>query len=67
MTTEETKIVTMPLPFGQDWCWYPDLNIIALSNQLDAAGRERALDEFLASWRHSLMQAAAGSSEPELT
>jgi hypothetical protein len=48
------EIVTMPLPFGQDWLWYEEFNVVALAPHLDAAGRERALDELQAQWRQTL-------------
>lgn len=48
------RIVTMALPYDQEALWHPSLNIVALAPHLDAAGRERALDELLAQWRASL-------------
>lgn len=48
------QIVTMELPYDQDWLPYPDLGIVALAPHLDAAGRERALDELQAEWRRAL-------------
>lgn len=48
------EIVTMPLPHGRDWLWYPELNLVALAPHLDVAGRDRALDELQAQWRQSL-------------
>lgn len=48
------KVVTLPLPHGRDWLYYPDLNILALAPHLDLAGRERALDELQAEWRTSM-------------
>lgn len=53
--TEMTKIETVPLPSGQDWQWYADANVIALSPELDAHGRERALDEVQDHWRRSCL------------
>lgn len=46
-----SKVITMPLPNGRDWLWYSDLDIVVLAPHLDAAGRERALDELQAEWR----------------
>lgn len=48
------KVITMPLPHGRDWLYYPDLNIVALAPHLDQVGRERAIDEFHAEWRRSV-------------
>jgi hypothetical protein len=47
-------VVTMELPHGQEALWYPDLNVVALAPHLDAAGRERALDELHQRWRRAL-------------
>jgi hypothetical protein len=49
-----TDIVTMDLPFGQDWLWFAELNMVALAPHLDAAARERALDELQEEWRRSV-------------
>ena len=56
------KIVTMALPYDQEWLWYPELNIVALAPHLDVEGRERALDELQAQWRASLPLKAVGSA-----
>jgi hypothetical protein len=57
-----TQHVTMELPHGRDWLWFEEFNIIAFSPRLDAAGRERALDECQAEWRQSLCLASAMST-----
>lgn len=49
------KIVTMALPYDQDWLPFPEFNILALAPHLDAAGRARALDEFMIQWRRSAL------------
>lgn len=54
--TEKTIIHTMELPYGQEWLWYPEANMVALSPCLDAAGRERALSEVQAYWRRSCIK-----------
>lgn len=59
----ETTVVTMALPFDQKWLWYPELNIVALSPDLDEAGRDQALDELQAKWRQSLSH--TGVAEPD--
>lgn len=48
------KIVTMALPFDQDWLAFPEFNILALAPHLDAAGRERAMDAAYLQWRESV-------------
>lgn len=53
------EIITRELSRGQDYVWYQEFNIVALSSRLDAAGRERALDELLARWRRELRETAA--------
>lgn len=57
-----TEIVTMPLSRGRDWLWYPEFNILALAPHLDAAGRERAVDEMQVEWRQSLIPVARGAA-----
>lgn len=51
---EGAQIVTMSLPHGQAYAWFPELNIVALSSGLDKDGRERALDELQQEWRRTL-------------
>lgn len=58
-----TKIETMPLPHNQDWAWYADANVIALSSALDAYGRERALDEVQTQWRHTHLHVVADEEQ----
>lgn len=48
--TEETIFKTMDMPEGQDWAWHPDLNLVALSNKLDCAGKLRAFEEVQRHW-----------------
>lgn len=48
------EVVTMPLPYGQNWLWYPEFNIVALAPHLTGCERERALDELQAQWRQSI-------------
>lgn len=51
------QIVTMPLAHGRKWRWFAELNIVALSPDLDQEGRERALDEMQREWRRTLRPA----------
>lgn len=53
------EIVILEPSFGEDAVWHPGLNIVTVSPRLDAAGRERALDELQAEWRRSLRFDAA--------
>lgn len=48
------EIVIMETAYGEDAVWHPDLNLVVLHPRLDAAGRERALDELQARWRRTL-------------
>lgn len=48
------EIVIMETAYGEDAVWHPYLNLVVLHPRLDAAGRERALDELQARWRRSL-------------
>lgn len=41
--SEKTLLRTMVLPAGQDWVWYPDLNMVGLSDRLDEQGRREAV------------------------
>lgn len=59
---QETLVVTFELPFGRDWFWYADLNIVALSPRLDAAGRERALAELQEHWRTNCLRIVDGAA-----
>lgn len=54
-----SKVVTMPLPHGRDWLYYPDINLLALAPHLDEAGRERCVDEMQAEWRASMLKRLA--------
>lgn len=62
-TVEKTVQMILDLPLGQDWAWLPDCNVVALSSRLDAAGRERALNDLQATWRRSFLRSvpAAGT------
>jgi hypothetical protein len=53
---EETLIKTMELPNGQTWAWYADANIVALSPELDEAGREAAISAVQDHWRRSCLR-----------
>lgn len=57
---EETLVKTVPLPFGRTWEWYGDANVVVLSPDLDAEGRDRALDEVQAFWRRSCLRVVGG-------
>lgn len=50
---EETVFRTIDLPDGQDWAWYPDLNVVGLRRGLDCASKLRAIDELQQHWRRS--------------
>jgi hypothetical protein len=54
--TEETVLLTMPLPRGKEWHWLADCNVLVLSDQLDAVGRERAISDVQVTWRSSYLQ-----------
>ena len=62
--TEKTLIKTLDLPLGQDWEWFGDANIVGLSRHLDAAGRERALNEVQDHWRRSCLRIVGSDDEP---
>jgi hypothetical protein len=49
-----TEIINMPLPYEQEWLWYPWFNILVLAPHLDAEGCQRAVDAMLTEWRSSL-------------
>lgn len=51
---DRTIVRTVRLPAGKDFHWFNDLNLLALSDRLDAAGRRRAVDQLQAQWRASL-------------
>lgn len=53
MFSEDTKFVTLDLPDGREWAWYPDLNVVGLSSRLDCAGKLRAVDEMHKQWRRA--------------
>lgn len=61
---EKTVIKTLELPYGQDWLWYPDANVVVLAPHLDACGRERALSEVQAHWRRSWIHIVTDSEPP---
>lgn len=63
---EKTIIKTLELPFGQEWLWYPDANVVVLSPCLDEQGRQRALSEVQAYWRRSCLHVVA-EDEPNPT
>jgi hypothetical protein len=54
--TEETVLLTMPLPRGKEWHWLADCNVLVLSDQLDPAGRDRAISDLQATWRRRYLQ-----------
>lgn len=47
---EETVFHAMDLPDGEDWAWFPDLNVVGLRRGLDWAGKLRAIDELQRHW-----------------
>lgn len=49
--TEQTILLTHVLPPGVDYRWIADCNVVVLSAGLDAAGRQRAIDDLQAQWR----------------
>lgn len=54
---EETLIRTVELPYGQDWLWYGDANILCLSPRLHTeADRQAAITEAVAHWRRNLIR-----------
>lgn len=50
---EDTIIKTGPLAEGRDWRWYPDLNVVVLSDRLDCVARLQAFDELQQWWKRS--------------
>lgn len=56
MASEKTVVKVLPLPPGTPWRWYPDANVIAVSDQLDEAGVEAAICELQAKWRRTMVQ-----------
>jgi hypothetical protein len=52
---EKTIIKVMRLPEGEDWKYYGDLNVIAVSDQLDEAGQMVAILDLQAHWRRSMI------------
>lgn len=54
---EDTIIRTLDLPEGQDYAWYPDLNVVALSSRLDCEGRLRAFNDLQSWWRREHLTA----------
>lgn len=54
---DKPRVVTMEPSHGRDWDWHRELNILVLSPRLDAAGRQRAKDEFLDEVRRALADA----------
>lgn len=61
---EDTLVKTMPLPYGQEWLWIADANMVILSPCLDEVGRERALCEVSAHWRRSCLRLVDGGDMP---
>lgn len=51
MAYEETVFRTIDLPAGQDWKYYPDLNVLAFSSRLDCEGKLRAFEAAQEDWR----------------
>lgn len=40
---EDTDIRTIPLPYGRDWQWFAEANVLCLAPHLSPEGRERAI------------------------
>lgn len=57
------KIEIMEPAHGEDAVWHQELNIVVVSPRLDAAGRERALDELQRQWRRALVQPGCEASK----
>lgn len=53
---EDTLVVTLDLPFGQSWAWYPDANMVALKPGMCPEQQEQALSEVQAHWRRSIIR-----------
>lgn len=49
-----SRVVTMPLPHGREWLYYPDLNLLAVAPHLDEDGRKRCADELAYEWRKDM-------------
>lgn len=69
------KTAAFPLPHGEVGLWYPDLNVVVLSPELDTeARRHLALWEVQAHWRQECIRfvpepraASAPQQAPDLT
>lgn len=59
---EETIVRTMALPYGQDWLWIGDANVVVLASHLCPEGRDRALCEVSAFWRRSCLRVIDGEA-----
>jgi hypothetical protein len=53
---EDTLVKTMELPYGQDWAWFADANVVVLSPHLCDVQRDRALREVQEHWRRSCLR-----------
>lgn len=53
---EDTVIVTLALPRGQDFAWFASENVVGLGSHLDEQGRMQALDDLQAYWRRQCMR-----------
>lgn len=47
-------LVFVDIPIEPGYAWLEDTNTIALSRHLDAAGRQRALEQLQGEWRREL-------------
>lgn len=59
VSTEQTVVVTMNIPGGDDARWMPEFNLIVLAPHLDDLGRRRAVDEVQARWRREWIDLGA--------
>jgi hypothetical protein len=50
-TSEETVVLIGWSPYGRNWTWHPEANVLVLSPCLSEAGRERAISELQDHWR----------------
>jgi len=60
---EDTLLLTRPLPYGQEWAWHADANIVVLAPHLCPEERERALTEVQAHWRRSCLRVVGADDE----
>jgi hypothetical protein len=56
---EQTIVKVMQLPEGKDWRWFPDLNLVVVSDRLDKAGQAAALADLQEKWRRSMLRMVA--------